>query len=272
MPKTGGTFVTSVLCRLHNSVQPALTRYDLIRHFLLSILPGSQTHWGNSSNLYGPLVDLEPKHGTCHDIPAPHRNKSLLSTVRNPYDWYVSQYEFGWWKRTFIYHPESQPTPVGFAIEQVLPEFIEENPHFPDISFSEFVKLCYRASQVYNNDYRTDLGLYTHGFVQFYYWEPSEVISKIAGDYICSGRHRLDMFDICFIKTHRLNQELYDFLLSMEYQASDLNFLPELGKIFPMGRGRQDDQKWEGYYTSDLKKFIREKEWALFEMFPDFDI
>jgi hypothetical protein len=192
--------------------------------------------------------------------------------VRNPYDWYVSQYEFGWWKRTFTYHPESQPTPVGFAIEQVLPKFTEENSYFPDIPFQEFVELCDRASYVYNDVYGTDLGLYTHGFVQFYYWEPWEAISRMALDYVRSGKYKLDMFDVCFIKTHRLNQQLYEFLLSIGYKAEDLTFLPELAKILPMGRGRRDDQNWESYYTPHLRKFIREKEWALFEMFPDFDI
>jgi hypothetical protein len=39
-----------------------------------------------------------------------------------------------------------------------------------------------------------------------------------------------------------------------------------------MGRGRRNDQNWEKYYTPALKKFIREKDWVLFEMFPEFDI
>ena len=80
------------------------------------------------------------------------------------------------------------------------------------------------------------------------------------------------MFNVDFIKTDRLNQELYGFLLSIGYRAEDLRFLPALGKILPMGRGRRKDQHWEKYYAPSLKEFIREKDWALFEMFPDFDI
>ena len=80
------------------------------------------------------------------------------------------------------------------------------------------------------------------------------------------------MFGVHFIKTNRLNQELYDFLLSMCYRACDLDFLPGLDRILPMGRGRRDEQNWERYYTPDLKAFIRKKDYALFDMFPDFDI
>jgi hypothetical protein len=272
MPKTGGTFVTSVLFRIHNSTKPTSTRYNSAYRLLLSVLHPSRARLVNSLKLYGEIVDLEPKHGTCHEIPEQHRNKPILSTIRTPYDWYVSQYEFGWWKRTFLYHPESHPTPAGFAIEHVLPEFIVQYPHFPDISFQEFVDLCNKAALVFNSECDTDLGLYTHSFVRFYYREAAKVISRIDWEYVCSGRHKLDMFNVDFIKTDRLNQELYGFLLSIGYRAEDLRFLPALGKILPMGRGRRKDQHWEKYYAPSLKEFIREKDWALFEMFPDFDI
>ena len=80
------------------------------------------------------------------------------------------------------------------------------------------------------------------------------------------------MFGVPFVKTNHLNQELYDFLLSMGYHAHDLDFLPRLDRILPMGRGRRDEQNWESYYTPDLKAFIREKDCSLFDMFSGFDI
>lgn len=272
MPKTGGTFVTSVLQRLHQPEQHRETRYRLAHRFLLSVRRLAKSLPVNPTSRYGSLVDLEPKHGTCHNIPEPHRNKPILSSMRNPYDWYVSQYEFGWWRRTFIYHPEQHPTPVGFAIEQALPEFMKENPHFPDITFHEFVDLCYRAAGLFNRTSSTDIGLFTHGFIHFFFKDPLTVIPRIDKDYLTSGKHRKDMFGVHFIKTNRLNQELYDFLLSMGYRACDLDFLPGLDRILPMGRGRRDEQNWERYYTPDLKAFIRKKDYALFDMFPDFDI
>jgi hypothetical protein len=269
MPKTGGTFVTSVLFRIHNPPAPVSTRLNSARRFIASVLNRFPSPV-NSQSPYGPIADLEPKHGTCNDIPEQHRLKPVLSSFRNPYDWYVSQYEFGWWKRTFLYHPELHPTPVGFAIEQVLPEFIKKHSHFPDISFREFVVLCNQAALVYNKETGADFGLYTHGFLRFYCREASKVISLIDPDYIRSGGYRLDMFNVDFLATHRLNEGLYDYLVSRGYRVSDLKFLPGAGKILPMGKGRRDDQKWQKYYTPDLMKHVREKDWVLFEMFPGF--
>jgi hypothetical protein len=192
--------------------------------------------------------------------------------MRSPYDWYVSQYEFAWWKRTFTYHPEQNPTPVGYAIEQVLPAFVQMHPHFPEISFEEFVDLCGQASAVYNSSARAELGLFSHGFIRFYYKDVESVLSRIDRNDSQPGSHRSDMFDVHFIKTNRLNDGLYQYLLSKDYRAADLAFIPGLGKVLPMGRGRQEDQNWERYYTPGLKKRVREQDWMLFQLFPEFDV
>src|SRR4051812_33210777 len=103
MPKTGGTFVTEVLTRIHKPLLPRPSRWIRVREILAILLPRMKLTAAGQSSPYGPLVDIEPKHGTCHDVPPPHEHKPLLSTLRNPYDWYVSQFEFAWWKRTFMY-------------------------------------------------------------------------------------------------------------------------------------------------------------------------
>ncbi|HYI07972.1 MAG TPA: hypothetical protein VEK57_02770 [Thermoanaerobaculia bacterium] len=87
-PKTGGTFVTSVLFRLHDF------RWTRWTH-LQSAFRGSLVH----RNRYGTFVYNNHKHGGRAAIPAAQRHKPVLATARNPYDLYVSQYEFGWWKR-----------------------------------------------------------------------------------------------------------------------------------------------------------------------------
>jgi hypothetical protein len=272
MPKTGGTFVTAVLHRVHNPDESASRRYDSVPWPLKSVMRRLQRRSVNSVKRYGWVADLDPKHGTCHEIPEPHRSKPILSTLRNPFDWYVSQYEFGWWKRTFLYHPESHPTPAGFAIERILPDFIATHSHFPDLSFPEFVELCDRASLVFNGEFGTDLGLYTHSYLRFYHRDVPAIISHMDRDYICSGRHRSHMYNVHFMRTSRLNEELYDYLLLMGYRPEHLKFVPGLGKILPMGLGRREDQKWEKYYTPSLKTHIRAKDWAVFEMFPEFDV
>lgn len=272
MPKTGGTFVTEVLRRLHRVDEPPPKLRQSLRRILESTIQKARGLPAKPFHPYGALVDSEPKHGTCHDVPREHREKAILSSIRSPFDWYVSQFEFSWWKRTFKYHPEPYPTPVGYAIEQALPGFISDHPHFPNVTFEEFLELCRRASNVYNRDLGTDLGLYTQGFARYFFRQPAEALKRMNRDYILSNTHKPNMFDVSFLRTDRLNQELCDFLYSMGYHQEDLAFLPDLGRILPMGIGRREDQHWEKYYTSDTKELIRAKDWALFEFFPEFDI
>lgn len=259
MPKTGGTFVTESLLRLHDAAGDPRAAGGFVRSLLNSI--------ASRSGPYGRAVDVEPKHGTCHQIPRRHRHKQILSSVRNPYDWYVSQYEFTWWKRTFEYHPEPNPTPAGYAIERVLPQFEKSHPYFPEISFAEFLDLCHLASSVYNRENGPSLGLYTHGFVRYYCKQVEPVLSRTNLESIESN-----LFDVHFIRTDRLAEQLQEYLTSMGYRAEDLAFIPGQGKILPMGKGRRDDQNWEPYYSPNLKEDIRKSDSLLFEMFPEFDV
>jgi hypothetical protein len=87
-PKTGGTFVTAVLFRLHDF------RWTRWTH-LKSTFRVNLAH----RNRYGTFIYNNHKHGGRAAIPPEQRHKPVLATVRNPYDLYVSQYEFGWWKR-----------------------------------------------------------------------------------------------------------------------------------------------------------------------------
>ena len=88
-PKTGGTFVTSALFRLYGL---KWTRWTHLRDAVFREARARHPK-------YGALVHDGNKHGLCRSIPAAHKAKPVLATVRNPFDLYVSQYEFGWWKR-----------------------------------------------------------------------------------------------------------------------------------------------------------------------------
>lgn len=115
------------------------------------------------------------------------------------------------------------------------------------------------------------LGLRTEQFVKFYFKSPRRTFRRIDDDYIGAEKYREDMFDVRFIHTERLNQELYEFLSEMGYESDDLAFILDLGKILPEGKGRSAEQKWEKYYTPELKQFVQEKERLLFKLFPEYD-
>jgi len=251
-PKTGGTFVTSALLKLYDR------KWNFLVHARLALLKA--VHFKNH---FGKLILTANKHGGCLDIPKDHKEKLVVSTIRNPYDYYVSQYEFGWWKRKEWHrHYKS------------FDGFTSQFPTFPAISFEQFMKLM---AMVFNqpphqNFYDpTALGRCTVEFVNDCFYEPGEVLKKINEDYVGSGAYKDDMFTVHFIFTHKLNQQLHQFLLEQGYPEENIQFIIDKKKVLPQGKGRGNDQKWEKYYTPELKELVRKKDWLLFELFPEFD-
>jgi hypothetical protein len=251
-PKTGGTFVTTMLFSLYNLKWTSLTH---LRNIIFKEV--------RAKNKYGYLIHSDNKHGGCQEIPLLQQGKKILATIRNPYDMYVSQYEFGWWKRKEF-----------MKYYLAVPGFKKNYPHFPEISFAEYVQLSNEAFGIYSNNgpATADIGLRTREFVNFYCKNPSEVLTRISNDRACTlQEYTSDLYDIHFLRTDQLNQGLYHFLLQMGYEHQDIAFILDHGKVLPLGKGRSVEQKWEKYYTPELKTFVRQKEHVLFSLFPEFD-
>ena len=179
-PKTGGTFVTDVLERLYQGA------------------PGRAGRGGTFLNTH--------KHGTCSDIPAAHLGKPILTTVRNPYDRYVSQYHFGWWRR----HPDA------YCGEE---EMRARYPRYPELSFAEFVQMAntlflnrhQREETGFFNDRFPEerrLGWHTEQFVRFYCREPRAVFQSLDEESLASGRFREALFPLHITRAEQLNQQL----------------------------------------------------------------
>jgi hypothetical protein len=251
-PKTGGTFVTDALLKLYEG------KWNLFIHAKLALL--KVIHYRNG---FGTLSFTANKHGGCHDIPKEHLNKTIVSTVRNPFDYYVSQFEFGWWKRKewHRYYKSFD----GFA---------SQFPTFPDLNFVQFMELMplvFNPAPHQNFKDQHALGRYTVEFVNECFYKPGEVLHKIDKEYIEGGNYKNDMFPVHFIFTHQLNQQLHEFLLGQGYPEESIQFIINKKKVLPQGKGRGKDQKWEKYYSPELKKLVRQKDWLLFELFPEFD-
>jgi hypothetical protein len=248
-PKTGGTFVTSVLFRLHEFKWTRWTqlkstfRYELVH-----------------TNKYGTFIYHNHKHGGCRHIPAQQQHKPILATIRNPYDLYVSEYEFGWWRRREF-----------LRAYRAVPGLTEKYPRFPNLSFAEYLELSEAAFSTQTATTER-LGLLTERFVKFYFRQPDEALRRLDDEYIATHQYRADLFPVHFIRTEKLNHELYEFLGQMGYAEEDLYFIPALEKILPHGKGRSHEQKWQKYYSPELKQMIRRKDRLLFTLFPDFDV
>ncbi|MBA4140808.1 MAG: hypothetical protein H0X70_09955, partial [Segetibacter sp.] len=252
-PKTGGTFVTDALLRLYEG------KWNLWKHAQLAT-----TKKLIYENRFGKLILTANKHGGCSEIPGEYRREIILSTLRNPFDYYVSQYEFGWWKRK-EWHK---------YYRRNVDSFNQRFASFPDLSFTEFMELMPVAFNPTMHGNFSDvkaLGRYKIEFIESHFHKPDSIIPKINDEYIESRAYRRDMFPVTFIFTHKLNQQLYEFLLEQGYPPDSIEFILKKEKVLPQGKGRTKDQKWEKYYTPELKELVREKDWLLFKLFPEFD-
>ncbi|MDC0711356.1 hypothetical protein POL68_22995 [Stigmatella sp. ncwal1] len=243
-PKTGGTFVTKVLERLYPSGEGP---------------PGKR----------GRLINTH-KHGTCSEVPEEWRGKPLLTTLRNPYDRYVSQYRFAWWKRY----------PDMYCGEDEMRAMF---PHYPELSFGDFLLLAntkfvnryQRQETGFRNEHFPEerrLGWHTEQFVRFYCRQPREVFRAIDEAYIAEGRCRQDMFPVRFTFSESLNGELHAFLREAGHAPEDIAFILDAAKIYPEEGGRAPEDRWESYYTPELKHLVRTRERLIFELFPQYDV
>jgi hypothetical protein len=186
--------------------------------------------------------------------------------VRNPYDLYVSQYEFGWWKRREF-----------GKYYAAVHDFERRFPRFPELSFAEYVTLNNEAFRSFTPAEKNDedaFGWQTEQFFKYYFRNPPQAYTRAQADedYITSDEYHADLFDVHFIRTDDLNCGLHEFLSRMNYETDDIEFVLSTGKILPQGKGRTSEQKWERYYTPELKRDIRHKERLIFKLFPSFDV
>ena len=264
-PKTGGTFVTKVLQELYQYKK----QYRIFGKLLPKII--------RNKVLQFPAIryrvqgfNFKNVHGTCHEIPDEHSHKPILTTIRNPYDRWVSHYKFGWWKT----HIEEDFE--FFTVKEIKGKY----PNFPDLDFTEYINLwnlIWLPEKLKKLDLQINesFGIETFNFVKFFFKKPEDVLSEISQDYqgyVSSKRYKADIFKVHFVNTDRLNLGLYNFLLDIGWESKEIAFILHLKKICPKEGGRTEDQTWEKYYTHELKSTIRRKEKLLFDFFPEFDV
>ncbi|MBC6418384.1 MAG: sulfotransferase family 2 domain-containing protein [Prochloron sp. SP5CPC1] len=150
IPKTGGTFVTSIFNKLHCQREEG-TKLSRLLARISSYCGG---YFGNCQNVM--------KHGTCSYIPWAFRSKPIVSNTRNPYDSYVSVYEFGLWKeQTKKFNPNKE------------------------YSFTEFLKFLNGLSE--DEELHLDdlsLGFLSKRFIRFFFKQPDNQICRIDESYL----------------------------------------------------------------------------------------
>lgn len=247
MPKTGGSFVSSVLRTIHNN---GWFHEQLLRSEPLLALKN------RLMAIFTDLPHLEfNKHGTCNEIPVAHQHKPILSCIRNPLDWYVSNYKYAWWRT----NPDDY---LGLRNE----------PGWPNLTFERYMELSDTTWLQNRNQtivVNPTLGRYTVLFVNFYCRHPQELLALPPDTPDLLELIQEDMHSVHFLHTHNLNEELYAYLAGCGYSHEQLAFILHKGKISPRNN-RGESDLWSNYYTPEMIASVRRRDRVLFALFPQF--
>lgn len=244
--KTGGSFVSEVLKKVHARMGRGKKSGPPLCQELL--LP-------NLKRIY--LNDVHNVHGTYEQIPAEHRGKPIFSCIRNPFDRYVSTYEYHRWVR---------PQPQDW--ERVKELF----PTFPRLTFKQYLSYIneYDVKNLTDHELlKVDIGTITYSFIQFFFRDPRRTIKELDEDYLRSESYRRDMAEVTFLHMENLNQELYDLLISYGYAENDISFIIKEPRINATPQ-REQDNDWGKYYDQELFELIKHKERFLLKLFPEY--
>ncbi len=246
-PKTGGLFATDMLEKVHQKKS--------LRHFFTGSPLYQNLLHPNVKKIYG--ANVYRPHGTYDQIPEEHRRKVIVSSIRNPFDRYVSTYEFRVWTKR---NPAE--------MENILRAY----PAFPDLTFEQYVKFANVfdiSNRTYSSLLKLDIGLVTYMFIQFFFKDPGRVIENLSEDYLRSDAYKDDMACVTFLHSENLNGELCDFLRSLHYREKDITFI--LNAERKNVTKERKAKKWKDYYSKELFDFVQFKERFILRLFPEYN-
>lgn len=258
MPKTGGTFVEAALQRLYlpgRRFGPrGRDRRALSRLYIDTALKRHRRKIGG-----------DDQHQTVRQIPDVYLDRPIAFTVRNPFDHWVSYYEFRWWQT----HP-------GDTFDEG--RIRSRYPHYPDISFDEYLRACYEWDLL-DRGYMPErlarrletagVGPLTYDYVRFLSQQPESVLDDPHRFFL--GANELGTpLDLHFLRQECLNRALYDFLRSVGHTSDSVKFILEMGRVFPQRGPRRMSSDWSSHFTPDLRRLVRERESFLFRLFPGY--
>jgi hypothetical protein len=235
MPKTGGTFITDMLRQVYGDA----------------------------------AVETGRKHATCDEIPEADRGKPILSVMRSPFDRYVSQYHYGWWR--------TQPQ------EYCDPAMIREAfPAYPDVGFADFVAIANRFFVNVHRSVATGYearhlppasapGWHTEQFIRFFCRESREAFAGMTERDLARGRLDAHEYPVEFLHTETLNDDLADRLERFGVAATHVQRVRTHARVLPdQAHEARVHTEADAYFDGALRAFLLRKEAFLFNRFPDY--
>ena len=207
LPKTGSTFVREVFKAMgaHRRWWPGRPR---VRELLLP-----------NANLVGGVLD---QHGKVQQIPPESRHLPIVSVVRNPYDKFLSAFEYRFWAR-YPQFPE--------------PELRARFPHWPDLSVDDFVRLKVMQADRLAGSNPQGIGVQTLNFARFFSPDPAPVLDAARTGTLDLAMLRASLAPIRLLRQETLRDDLAAFLHEMEYPrwAVDLCYAVPQANVTPRG-------------------------------------
>ena len=275
-PKTGGTFVAEMLGLIQEArgLPMAIVTVEPGQEHLLQPVPP-----GQAVRL---MLGTRYQHGARRDIPPAYRHLPVIATIRHPYDRYISQFEFAWWR---IY-PEMFGPVAGVQ---------QRYPNYPELTFSEFVRLTNEVSirRPAEGDAAAP-GFHTQQFIEYFFREPEQAWAVLGSTEALRTMFDRELRDLTFLDQADLNEELASYLDGHGYTVEETARVRGAGRIRParaytasegwtqeystrlgtkLGRRQVVEPArdvWTRYLSAESKAFIAEQEHLLFERFPRF--
>lgn len=234
MPKTGSTFVRTVIKDIYRQRAERGGRDE----FAELILP----------NINAPKVPHN-QHGAYCQIPPAARNKTVVTVTRNPYERFLSHYEFRWWAKL---HSLSRET------------LDRHFPHFPNLNLDEYVAFLELSDQnaLPNNPWK--IGNQTIRFIRMYFENPAVTLQSLSPDYFKdTSRFMRELEGIVFLRNENLNEELAAFLARMGFSQAEVEFCRSHQRVNVTERPKVErSQVW----TPRALNYVEHHERFLFQM------
>lgn len=240
-PKTGGTFTSDVLEKLH-LMQKERRDNSLIRRLFYK-KPYFEDYQENS--YFQAVGNGFLNHGLNHNgvslIPDRFSRLPIFTVLRNPYDFYTSFYEADKWHKIEL---DGNQTKLF--------------PNFPKLSFSQFIDFLnvyhtnYLLKRITQKEITREIGLYTLIFLFLYSDHPLNEINKFmekGEQYSFDYERNNKIKNLVFLDYNQLNLELVN-TLSTFYDKKDLEFIEFEERKNVSVRRRTED--WMSYYTAEI--------------------
>jgi hypothetical protein len=244
-PKTGGSFVTEVLTDVY-----------------------ARQHGRR-------IVNLD-KHGDIESVPREHRSKPQVTIVRNPFDYYSSTYQFGYWIDRQI-----EPSLALWNDVEMKSRF----PTYPYLKFPEFLEGALEIGNKHLEPAHQELartlrlGPHTIRMLQFSLrgYIPALETFGVTGDV---GVLSSQIKPTRFLHTETLNKDMFDWLVDLGVPArlaAPVLAKPDIkplntpnGKVLKNGHGQNRTVHWSELFDERTRAAVVEYEWLFFSLFPEY--